>query len=157
MSAPSLTPDEARAHLVASVLRHLSRDAERRTEALEEFLTVTMPDMDERGTRALSSMVPQLPEALYGKWASMFVDRLQETVPPEHVAALCDGSEENDATIALVYVMFMESEKMEKQVAADLHALGIAQAGEDGKDDAGALLGAYLRARLTARGQGPAQ
>ncbi len=155
MSASSLSPDQARAHLVATVQRHLSRDAGRRTEALEEFMAVTMPDMDERGTRVLSAMVPQLPESLYDKWACMFVDRLQETVPHEHLTALCDGSEDNDATIALVYVMFMESEKMERQVAEDLHALGIAQDGENGPGDAGALLGAYLRARLAARGQGP--
>lgn len=157
MSASPIGPDQARAHLVATVLRHLSRDAGRRTEALEEFLAVTLPDMDDRGARVLSAMVPRLPESLYDKWASMFVDRLQETVPHEHVAALCDGSEDNDATIALVYVMFMESEKMERQVAEDLHALGIVQGGEDDPGDAGALLGAYLRARLTARGQGPTQ
>lgn len=157
MSASSLTPDQARAHLVATVLRHLSRDAGRRTEALEEFMAVTLPDMDEHGARVLSTMVPQLPESLYGKWAAMFADRLQETVPHEHLAALCDGSEDNDATIALVYVMFMESEKMERQVAEDLHALGIVQDGKNGPGDAGALLGAYLRARLTARGQGPTQ
>ncbi|MEG6506478.1 hypothetical protein [Nitratidesulfovibrio sp. 1201_IL3209] len=152
-SASPLTPDQARAHVVATVLRHLSRGMGRRTEALEDFLAVTMPDMDERGARVLSSLVPRLPESLYGKWASMFVDRLQETVPHEHVAALCDGSDESGATLALVYVMFMESEKMERQVAEDLHALGISQ---QGQDDAGALLGAYLRARLTSRGQGPA-
>lgn len=155
MPAAPLSPEAVRAHVIATVLRHLSRDTERRSEALEEFMAVTMPDMDERGARALSAMVPHLPESLYGKWAAMFADRLQETVPHEHLAAMCDGGADNDATLALVYVMFMESEKMERQVAEDLHALGITQGGENGPDDSGALLGAYLRARLTARGQGP--
>lgn len=154
MPAAPTSPAETRTHIIATVLRHLTRTTERRTEALADFLAVTMPDMDERGARAISSMVPNLPDTLYDKWAGMFADRLHETVPHEHVASLCDGSAENDATIALVYVMFMESEKMERQIAEDLQALGLAL---EGQEDAGALLGAYFRARLTARGQGLAQ
>ena len=54
----------------------------------------------------------------------MFMDRLLETVPPVQIEELCLGTPESDASLLLVYVMFMESARMEKVVADDLGALG---------------------------------
>ena len=64
---------------------------------------------------------------------NMFVDRLFETVPTNQIEALCDGSEENEGALALAYVMFLESARMEKQMAEDLAACDLPP-GEDGSD-----------------------
>ena len=76
-------------------------------------------------------LLPQLTE----KWVGMFVDRLLETVPQAQIAELCDGSAENEAALALAYVMFLESARMEKQMAEDLAAFEL-PAGTDGADAA---------------------
>lgn len=140
------------AHLASTVLRRFDEDPARRHEALQEFMGVTMPTVGDRSADTVATLVPELPYELYRKWAELFADRMLETVDRQQLAALCDGSVENDATIALVYVMFMESERMEKQIAADLHALGTAAADADATGNA---LGAYLRARLASQRQDP--
>jgi hypothetical protein len=96
-------------------------------------------------------MVPPLMPALYRRWIGMFVERLLETTPQEQLAVLCDGSRENDAALALVFVMFLESERMEKQMSEDLQALG----SQPGQGPAGGmdaqmadLAASYLRARV---------
>ena len=45
------------------------------------------------------------------------------------ITLLSDGSEDNEAALALAYVMFLESARMERQMAEDLAAWG---AGIDG-------------------------
>ena len=64
-----------------------------------------------------------------------FVDRLLETVPHVQIAELCDGSAENEAALALAYVMFLESARMEKQMAEDLAACAPSE-GADAADAA---------------------
>ncbi|AAS95703.1 hypothetical protein [Nitratidesulfovibrio vulgaris] len=134
------------AHLASTVLRRFDEDPARRQEALQEFMEVTLPTIDGQSADKVATLVPELPYSLYEKWATLFADRLLETVERTQLASLCDGSADNDATIALVYVMFMESERMEKQVAEDLAALGVRMADADATGNA---LGAYLRAKLS--------
>jgi len=146
---------DIREHISRTVLARLSDSNLRRSKALDEFMGVTMPSMDGRAARQISPLVPEIPSAVYAKWVDMFADRLLETVPLEQLTELCGGTEENNATIALVYVMFMESERMEKQVAEDLARLGMEQAEQD---EVGNTLAEYLRAKLASmRGDLPPQ
>lgn len=134
-----------RTHLARVILTRLSDTQGRRQEALGEFMGVTLPSVDEKAADKVASLVPEIPKAIYEKWVSMFVDRLFETVPLEQLAELCNDTEENNATISLVYVMFMESQRMEQQVAQDLAQLGMELAQQD---DVGNTLADYLRAKL---------
>lgn len=115
-------PDAFRDHIQKAVLARLSTTSERRQEALHEFFRVTRPDLGEQAALALAASVPPLVPELHAKWAAMFAARLVETVPGDQVAHLCDGSPENGASLALAYLMFLESERMEKQTAEDLEA-----------------------------------
>lgn len=137
--------------IIATILERLDGDNARRGEALGEFMAVTMPTLDDRAAATLSGLIPQLPQELYHRWASLFADRLLETVPANQIAELCNGTEENKATLGLIYLMFMESERMEKQIATDLHALGVSLADTDAT---GTLLGNYLRARISLQKDG---
>ena len=137
-----------REHITDILSRRLRDTDERRHEALVEFFSVTIPGMDTGRAERLAAQVPPLMPRLHERWIGMFVDRLFETVDESQLRELCAGTKAAEATVALTYVMFMESERMEKQVAADL-----ARVGEAG-DDAQVLeeaLGAYLRATLAAR------
>jgi HPt (histidine-containing phosphotransfer) domain-containing protein len=135
-----------REHMKSVVLERLSREADRRQEALQEYFSVAMPGMDEAQAQRVSSMIPAVLPELYEKWVAMFIDRITETVPAEQLELLCDGSEESNASIVLVYIMFLESERMEKQIAEDLAAYG--QAHSDDPD-----LGAdYIRAKMVQLG-----
>ncbi|EGJ49504.1 hypothetical protein [Desulfocurvibacter africanus] len=137
--------DRLRKHIVEVILEHVSRDEARRREALSEFFGVTLPAVDDAQTQRLAELVPPLLPVLYEKWANMFADRLFETVPEEQIEDLCRSGEKNRATLLLVYIMFMESERMEKQVAQDLRAHGLQLAPEAGQD----AVASYLRARLS--------
>ncbi len=127
MSAHAKKPDPAspesfRNRIRAAVLARISTTPERRHEALRELFHVTRPDMDDDAARALAESIPPLVPELHEKWAAMFAARLVETVPENQVALLCDGSPENGAALTLAYLMFLESERMEKQTAEDLDA-----------------------------------
>lgn len=139
---------ELRDHLLAVILHQVSRDQERRSEALREYFGLTVPEMDAATARDLSELVPPLLPSLYARWAGMFLDRLFETVAREQIVELCGGSAENDATALLVFVMFLESARMERQMADDLAAYGLAQSG---CPDSGELVAAALRAHLARR------
>ncbi len=144
----TLNPADAarlRKHIVEVIMEHVSRDEARRREALSEFFGVTLPAADDAQTQRLAELVPPLLPGLYEKWANMFVDRLFDTVPEEQIEDLCRSGEKNRATLLLVYIMFMESERMEKQVAQDLRSHGLQQAPEAGQD----AVASYLRARLS--------
>jgi len=148
-SIPNGKDDKARLrkHIIDTILEHVSRDEARRREALSEFFGVSLPAVDEAQTQRLADLVPPLLPGLYEKWATMFVDRLFETVPQEQIEDLCRPGEKNRATLLLVYIMFMESERMEKQMAQDLraHDLPVDDQQEAGQD----AVAAYLKARLT--------
>lgn len=138
--------NELRRVVRETVLDRLATEDSRRREALQEFLAVSSPNIGDAAMEKLADMIPPLLPELYEKWVGMFADRLFETVPREQVAELCDGTTENTATLILVYIMFLESERMEQQIAEDLAAYGRRHSADD---DMGGVAAEYLRARMT--------
>lgn len=124
--------DKAQNALIRRVAR--TNDAGR-AEALAAFVGLARPDLGAEAARVIAEKTPPLLSALTEKWIGMFVDRLFETVPLAQLELLCDGSEENEAALTLAYVMFLESERMEKQMAEDLAACDLPP-GEEGSDTA---------------------
>lgn len=139
-----------RNHVVATLLARVSGDQKRRAEAVREFLLVTLPQVSPETGEKLARLVPPLLPELYAKWVNMFADRLFETVPANQIELLCDGSRKNDASLLLAYVMFLESETMERTMEEDLRAYGLDHSGDD---DMGQLVAEYLRARMHAMGR----
>ncbi len=126
-------------------LRTLQSEDHRR-EAIEEFLSVSRPDLSPQAQECLAGSVPPLLPDLHRKWIGMFVDRLFETVPEKQIALLCDGSEDNNAALALAYIMFLESARMEKQMAADLAECELGGGGEGAADMVASLCARMARA-----------
>ncbi|SKA74001.1 hypothetical protein SAMN02745704_00571 [Paucidesulfovibrio gracilis DSM 16080] len=147
-----------REHLFGVIMERVDRDADRRKEALTEYLLVTGMAADGAAEQVAELVPPVLPD-LYAKWVNMFLDRLFETVPLEQIELIADGSEENNAAASLAYLMFLESERMEKQVAEDLAAHGLTGAGQQGtgendeKKAAGALSEQFIRERMNSIAQ----
>lgn len=143
--------DALRAHITTVLLARVDQDEARRVEALRDYLAVTQAVAEVSAADTLAMMVPPLMPSLYRRWIGMFIERLFETTPEEQLTILCDGSAENDAALALVFVMFLESERMEKQMSADLCAFGVGGGGQ-GEDPQQAqladLAASYLRARV---------
>jgi hypothetical protein len=137
-----------RAHIIAVLMARVSQDDARRTEALRDYLAVTQAVTDAGAADTLAMMVPPLMPALYRRWIGMFAERLFETVPQAQLEILCDGSEENGGALALAFVMFLESERMEKQTAEDLRAFGGGKADDPREDQMADLAASYLRARV---------
>jgi len=117
------TEAEMYVFITARVMSRLSPQGARRSEALREVLTVTLPDLGRQRLEAMTAMAPEIPLSLYAKWTGLFADRLLETVTLEELRNLCANTEESNATLLLLYAMFMESERMERLVADDLRAL----------------------------------
>jgi hypothetical protein len=134
-----------REHISQTVMARLDQDLERRREALTDYLALTMPNLDEKISDHLATMVPKVLPDLYAKWISLFVDRLMETVPRNQLEFLCDGNEENSATLLLIYIMFLESERMEQQIEDDLKSYGLEHSGDM---DTGGLVADFLRAKV---------
>ena len=139
-----------REHVRTVVLDRLGQESERRAEALTEFFSVTMGEADPRAVDRLAEMVPPILPELYEKWVEMFLDRFFETVPTEQMELLCDGTGDNNAAIILVYLMFLESERMEAQIDTDLREYGLQMTGSD---DSGDLAATYIRAKMTQLGK----
>ncbi|WP_290919499.1 hypothetical protein [Halodesulfovibrio sp.] len=139
-----------REHLIATVMDRIDDSTGTRSEALKEFMDVTLPNIGKDASAEISQHIPTLPDTIYKKWAEMFADRMLQTVKTAQLVDMCDNTEESNATIALVYLMFMESERMEEQIAKDLAELGV-EAGNT--DEVGNFLGDYLRTALGARGE----
>ncbi|WP_461211155.1 hypothetical protein [Desulfocurvus sp. DL9XJH121] len=146
----SLAREAMREHVRGVILERLDREAGRRAEALTEFFAVTMADADPRAVDRLAELVPPVLPELYEKWVAMFLERFFETVPMDQLEHLCDGSEGNNAALILVYLMFLESERMEAQIDKDLREYGHKMTGAD---DAGDLAAAYIRARMAKLGK----
>lgn len=142
-----LTRAQMRAHIFLIILDKFSSSAQRRQEALTEYFLVTMPNISEEAAANLAGLIPDLMPELYSKWIDMFVDRLFETVPEEQIEHLCSGSVENNASLGLVFLMFMESERMEKQAEDDLREYARRHSGSD---EMGDLVAAYLRGKVEA-------
>ena len=148
-----MTELEMRRFIMDAILARYSTVAGDRTESLADVLGVLLPREDKETVRQAANMAPALPVSIYRRWTGLFVDRVLETVPHDQVADLCRGTKESNATLALVYVMFMESDRMEKIVSEDLKNLGFASR-EEG--EAASLVGAWLRFRMTSAGNGGA-
>ena len=133
----------ARAHVVRVVMDRVDTGADSRRQALEEFLAVTVNPAEGVAER-MAELVPPLVPELYEQWAGMFADRLLETLPGEQLELVCDGSGDNDASLVLAFLMFLESERMEKQMEADLVEYGQTHAGDG---DMGAAVAQWLQAR----------
>ncbi|WP_022660415.1 hypothetical protein [Paucidesulfovibrio longus] len=135
-----------REQLYGVIMERVDQDAERRKEALTEYLLVTGSAAEGAAEQVAELVPPVLPE-LYAKWVNMFLDRLFETVPVEQIEILADGSEQNNAAAIMAYLMFLESERMEKQVAEDLAGCGLS-AGGQGQDGAGGISAEFIRTRM---------
>ena len=142
-----LTQAQMRAHIYLVILDKFSNSAERRREALAEYFLVTMPNVSQDAAERLATLIPDLMPELYSKWIGEFCERLFETIPDEQIQHLCDGTTENNAAMGLVFLMFMESERMEKQVEEDLRSYALKHSGSD---DMGDLVAAYLRGKVDA-------
>lgn len=145
----SLSDKALREHVRAVVMERLEGGDGRREEAVSEFLTVTM-GVDQDTASRTAELVPPLMAELYDKWVGQFVERFFETVPAEQIELLCDGSEENNAALCLVYVMFLESARMEEQIPKDLSEYGMKMTGAG---DTGDLAASYIRAKLDQLGR----
>lgn len=142
----STDPAALRASLLNMLRRRvLAQDEGRRREALVEYLAVTGTAPDKGQAAALAGLVPPVLPELYEKWIGLFLDRLFETVPQEQIAVLAEDTTDNEAAVVLAYLMFLESERMEKQVQQDLEAYGLAHSGD--ADQGGAVAG-FLRSRI---------
>ena len=141
----SLSDAAIRGHITLVILQRLDQDTARRTEALSDYLAITMPNLDETTATRLGGLVPTILPDLYAKWITMFVERLFETVPRNQLELLCDGSEENAATLLLIYIMFLESERMEQQIEDDLKSYGLEHSNDQ---DTGSIVADYLRAKV---------
>lgn len=142
-----LTQAQMRAQIFLVILEKFSSSAERRQEALGEYFLVTMPNISSDAADRLAKLIPNLMPDLYQKWIDQFVERLFETVPDEQLQHLCDGRVENNAALGLVFLMFMESERMERQTEEDLRQYAREHSGDA---DMGDLVAAYLRGKVAA-------
>ena len=143
----TLTKAQLRSQIFLVILDKFSNSTERRREALSEYFLVTMPNIEADTASRLAELIPDLLPELYAKWINQFVDRLFETVPEAQLQHLCDGSKANNASLGLVFLMFMESERMEKESEADLRRYALDHSGDA---DMGDLVAAYLRGKVAA-------
>ena len=140
-----LTQARMRAHIYLVILDRFSSSEERRREALMEYFLVTMPNITEEAAVRLAGLIPDLMPDLYAKWINEFIERLFETVSDDQLQHLCDNTVENNAALGLVFLMFMESERMEKQAEDDLRHYARTKSGSD---DMGDLVDQYLRGKV---------
>lgn len=122
--AQSTTQAKRREQVRQILLARVARTDSGREEAIREFVGITRPDLGPDAPEVIAAKAQPVPPALTEKWIDLFVDRLFETVPIAQIELLCDGGEDNEAALALAYVMFLESERMERQMAEDLAAWG---------------------------------
>lgn len=136
--------DALKKRIAELVLEQVDRDEERRGEAVSDYITLTA-GVEPDKARQVAGLVPPVQKSLYNKWIEMFAGRLLETVPLEQIKHLADGSEENKAALILVFLMFLESERMEKQIEEDLAEYG---RGHSHDPDMGQAAAAYIRASM---------
>lgn len=147
-SADDLDPLALRRAILDILSARVDEAPERRTEALREFFSVSLPNVTASDASTLADHAPPLMPALWRKWIILFADRLLETVPLPQIADLCADTPESRAALALVFVMFMESARMEEQVAKDLAAYSSCASGNPQEDALAAALGGYVRERM---------
>jgi len=137
--------DALKKRIAELVFEQVDRDADRRGEAVSDYIALTAGVSQEQAQR-VAELVPPVEKTLYARWIEMFANRLLETVPVDQVKHLTDGTEENKAALALVFLMFLESERMEKQIAQDLADYGREHSHDP---DMGQAAAAYIRAGMT--------
>lgn len=117
-----MDPREAiyRLHIHKVLYQRTLESQDGRQDAIRELLGAVRPDLAPEAAACVAEAVPPLLPELHRKWIGMFVDRLVETASQAQLELLCDGTQENNAALALAYVMFLESERMEKVIAEDL-------------------------------------
>nr|WP_321258014.1 hypothetical protein [uncultured Pseudodesulfovibrio sp.] len=141
----SMTPKQIREHIFAIIITKVEeQDEGKRLEALNEFMAVT--GTSGNASDKVASLIPPIMHDLYEKWIIMFIDRLLETVDAKNIELLCDGCENNNAALILAYIMFLESERMEKQIDKDLKEHGLTASGNE---DLGDVAANYIRAQMT--------
>ncbi len=111
---------QLRAIMHLLIMKHVTQGEDRRQEALREYFGVMLPDVSTVVVEHVSSNIPPLLPKLYGKWVELFAERLFETVPVNQIEVLCDRTPDNTAALILAFIMFLESERMEKQIPEDL-------------------------------------
>ncbi len=139
-----MNPTQIREHIFSVIINKVEeQDEAKRLEALNEFMAVT--GTAGNASDKVASLIPPIMHDLYEKWITMFIDRLLETVPPENIELLCDGSDDNNAALVLAYIMFLESARMEEQIDKDLaeHGLNVS-----GNDELGDLAADYIRTQM---------
>ncbi|AGW13528.1 hypothetical protein [Megalodesulfovibrio gigas] len=114
-------------HVVGVIRAAFSTDMDARTEALREFLSVVAPKTLDSPIERWCAVLPSCMPSLYEKWATMFAERMVETIPHDQLQYLCNGEQENDAALKLAFVMFMESARMEQQMPLDIAAVATQQ------------------------------
>ncbi len=135
-------------YITEVIVSRLSHKAKEREEALADVLRLGTLDVDEKTARKAASLIPELPQALYRRWAAMFTKRLIETVSEQQIDDLCRPTPEARATLALVYVMFMESERMVEVVCEDLKNASECKLTDP---DPAHLLSSWLRSALSGK------
>lgn len=131
--------------IVEAVLEKVDQDADRRAEALSEYITLTA-GVDQEKALTVAGLVPPIQNRLYRRWVRMFADRLLETVPRDQIEHLTGGEEENKAALALAYLMFLESERMEAQVQKDIAEYGLEHTHDP---DMGRAAAEYIRSSMS--------
>ncbi|CCH48208.1 hypothetical protein [Pseudodesulfovibrio piezophilus] len=140
----TMDPKQIRQHIFTVIINKVEeQDEAKRIDALNEFMAVT--GTAGNASEQIASLIPPLMHDLYEKWITMFIDRLLETVPPENIELLCDGCDDNNAALALAYIMFLESAKMEKQIDKDLKEHGLTASANN---ELGDLAANYIRAQM---------
>lgn len=108
---------------------------------------MTLPNISEETAGKLAALIPDILPELYAKWIGQFADRLFETIPNDQLQHLCSGTVENNASLGLVFLMFMESARMERQMEEDLRQYARRHSGAEDMAD---LVAAYLRGKVDA-------
>ena len=142
-----MTTAPSRQFVFTTLMGRFASNHARRHEALSDVLGLTVPGVDETAAQSIARLVPMLPQSMYEKWVNLFCDTFFATTPQSQLAHLCTPGEENEAVLALVFLMFMESARMEQVIAQDLRTLGIAVGSSD---EEGAAIGLWLRQKMTA-------
>ncbi|MDL2266619.1 hypothetical protein LJC46_01340 [Desulfovibrio sp. OttesenSCG-928-G15] len=112
--------EEMRVFITARVISRLAGQGPRRSEALRDVFAVTLPDLDADSISRLVADTPEIPLELSTRWVGMFADRLLETVPENELEDLCANTQDSNATLLLLYSMFMESQRMEETMRGDI-------------------------------------
>ncbi len=140
-----LSDEEIRSHFVEVVMSRVNAEADRRKEALLEYFGLTLPGVSTEEKDCLAQCIPTVLPSLYRRWAFLCAARLLQAVPRNQLEHLCDGSAANEAALVLVFIMFLESERMEKQMDEDLKAYGQAHSGAA---DLGVVAADFIRSRM---------